>query len=311
MQDFHLKERSTGLSGRQFLKGGIVAVGFLSVCSTLILLARSNVPTTSTFETLSDASVLELPQTAARLVSEAPPTDQSNTAREALLKVATLARPGVIPFAVSAICRAAPNTAAEAVTTAAELQSQDALFIAKAALSAAPAKTQEIVEAVCRQVPQAYPWVAVMAAEENNAAGPQILKGISSALSVLASPIERAQKYCPDGSMAELMQKTHELARAAYDEEVARLKRETIENVLQSQETSIAGESRDNEAPTPAGIEQGVGFNTTVRERLAALDRKAIQELMKTGLMPSSTSGMAYLPPPPALRTDAAARIGP
>lgn len=279
------------------LKYFIVVAGILAVSATLILLAKPAAPIKGALDKLAEDSVLELPQIAARMVSEAPKTQQAGVAREVLQKVDALAKPGMIPFTVSAICRACPDIADETVRAAAALQPQDVLLIAKAALSAAPARPEIVVEAICRQVPQAYPWVAVMAVEVDPEARGRILKGISLAIPFLVLPIEQAQKYCGDRPMPELMEKVHELATAAYQEEIAQLKRSAIENALQNPD-AVSGwgpADADGVAPMPAAMEQGATINSIVRARLGAMDRGVTRELMEAGLIPDTANEMGYL----------------
>ncbi len=214
----------------------------------------------------------------------------------------------MIPFTVSAISRVAPDAVDVTVSTAAALQPQDALYIAKAALNAAPQKTEAIMEAICRQVPQSYPWVAVMAIEADSGGRARILRGISSAIPVLALPIEQAQRYCGDRPMSELMEKVHELATAAYQEQIAHLKRTAIENALQNSDAVSASGHGDEVDQIPASIDQGANMNSAVRARLAALDRGVTRELMETGLIPSCASEMGYLMPRPDIQPDSGAK---
>jgi hypothetical protein len=276
------------------LKGVVVSLGGLAACITIgVLLSDNNRP--DSFNTLSGNSVLELPPMAAFMVSHAPTNERSAVAREVVQKVATLAKPGVIPFTVNAICETTPEVTAEVVSTAAALEPQDSLFIAKAALTAAPAKTGIIVESVCRQVPQAYAWVAVIADEVNTTARPQILQGITNALPVLASPVERAQAYCENRPMLEVMQKAHELATEAYQTELARMKRETIETILQNQEEALSSNSTSEVTFSSAAVQEAVNMHGSVGQRLAALDRGVTKTMKENGLLPSRMGDMTYL----------------
>lgn len=164
------------------------------------------------------------------------------------------------------------------------------------------------MEAICRQVPQSYPWVAVMAIEADSGGRARILRGISSAIPVLALPIEQAQRYCGDRPMSELMEKVHELATAAYQEQIAHLKRTAIENALQNSDAVSASGHGDEVDQIPASIDQGANMNSAVRARLAALDRGVTRELMETGLIPSCASEMGYLMPRPDIQPDSGAK---
>jgi hypothetical protein len=290
------------------LKGVVVSLGVLAACATIgvLLLPENNRP--DSFNTLSGNSVLELPPMAAFMVSHAPTNERPAVAREVVQKVATLAKPGVIPFTVNAICEAAPEVAAEVVSTAAALEPQDSLFIAKAALTAAPAKTEIIVESVCRQVPQAYAWVAVIADEVDTSARPQIFRGITNALPVLAGPVERARTYCENRPMLDVMQKAHELATDAYEAELARMKRETIETLLQNQEEALRSNSTCEVTFSSAAVQEAVNMHGSVGQRLAALDRGVTKTMKENGLPPSRMGDMAYLQfhpvPQPSLKAN-------
>lgn len=130
------------------LKSLTVGAGVLCVCVTLLLVFRSAPPQKDSFQTLSSVSALELPQAAAQIVSQAPKAEQAKVAREVVEKVAALSKPGLTPFAVAAICRANPETAVAAASTAVAHVPNETLSIAQAALAAAPAQAEALRSAI-------------------------------------------------------------------------------------------------------------------------------------------------------------------
>jgi hypothetical protein len=131
------------------------------------------------FTALSSVSVPEIPAKAAELVRAAASSDREQTARDILRDVTLIARPGVLPYVVSAICRSNPETSEAAVATAIILQPQDTLFFCKAALCAAPSKVEEIVFSACQVAPSACANVAMVAYRECPYANNLIFAGLA------------------------------------------------------------------------------------------------------------------------------------
>jgi len=218
----------------------IVAAGLVGSCAATLVLAEPASAPKGTFETLSSISTLELPQAAAKIVSQAPKADQPVVARQVLEKIAALSKPGLTPVVVSSVCRAVPTIAADVVTAAIAVQPGETLSIVRAGLHAAPNAGEAIVAAVCRQTPEAYAWTAIIASEEAPAARPQIIKAIATSIPELATPLAKAQTYTEGRSMAELIHKTHELALSDYQDKVSQPKRanDSSANEVRAQITS-------------------------------------------------------------------------
>ena len=271
----------------RIIKTIAITTGALGCSLALLLVLRPAPQTQTPFATLAGVSVLELPQAAARLVANTPPAQRAAVAREVVQAVAALSKPGAIPFAVSAICRANPDVAAEVVGTAVRLQPTETLTIAQAAFSAAPAALESIIAAICGEVPQAYAALAVVAADQLPASSQQILHALTTALPVLEPSLEQARTYSGDASMRAVMVKTTELVEARAREAVAQMKRAAVENSLQAQDTETVRSAGPNEALAAplaaktaaarplASLGALADVSKTARAELAALDRNA------------------------------------
>lgn len=201
---------------KRIVKNLAVGACVLSVGVALAVVLRPATPHSAT-PSLASASALEMPQAAARLVSQAPAAQRSAVVRQVVQEVAARSSLGVTPFTISAICKATPELSAEAVAAAVAARPEETASIVRAALGAAPAQTEAVVAAACQELPQAYPAVAVAAAEENPSARSQILNAVATAIPVLAPQVQKAQLAYADKPMAVVIQKTHELAIADYN----------------------------------------------------------------------------------------------
>ncbi|MGA2541425.1 MAG: hypothetical protein ABSG78_07655 [Verrucomicrobiota bacterium] len=170
------------------------ALGILAVLLACLLSAHggSAVPSTP-FIALSIISVPEIPAKAAELVHAAAASDRDQTAREVLRAVSMIARPGVLPYAVSAICRGNPEAAGSVVATAIELQPEDVLIFSKAALCAAPGQVEQVVFSACKAAPASCADVALVASRQLPAAHNLILAGFAGARPDLELYLEEAE----------------------------------------------------------------------------------------------------------------------
>ena len=119
--------------------------------------------------------VPEIPAKAAELVHAAAASDRDRTAQDVLRAVSTIAKPGVLPYVVSAICRGNPEVAGSVVATAIKLQPENAVVLSKAALCAAPGQVEQIVFSACKAAPASCAEVALAASGEQPAARDLIL----------------------------------------------------------------------------------------------------------------------------------------
>ncbi|MCX6902880.1 MAG: hypothetical protein NTW03_05280 [Verrucomicrobia bacterium] len=235
----------------RILKTIAVTTGVLGCSLALVLVLRPAPQAQTPFNTLAGVSVLELPQAAARLVASAPASQRASMAREVVQAVGALSKPGVTPFAVSAICRANPDVAAEVVGTAVRMQPAETLAIAKAAFTAAPAALEAIILAVCREVPQAYADVAVVAAEEFPASSPKILHAVAMGLPVLEPSLAQARIYSGDTPMRAVMIKTIQLVSKITTVRPLLTSLEALAYVNQTARTELAALDRDVRLPQP------------------------------------------------------------
>ena len=142
---------------------------------------------------LSAVSVPEIPGRAAELVSAAEPSNRVQTAVETLRAVSSIARPGVLPYTVSAICRKNPEAAGPLVSTAIGLEPEDVLAFTKAAVCAAPGQVEEVVFSASRMLPAMGASVALVACQQLPAASDPIRAGLVKARPDMELYLEEAE----------------------------------------------------------------------------------------------------------------------
>jgi hypothetical protein len=170
------------------------ALGFLAVLLVCFIPAHGGSAAPATpFLALSGVRVPEIPARAAELVHAAAPSDRERTAQDVLRAVSAVAKPGVLPYVVSAICRANPEVAASVVATAIRLQPEDVSVFATAALCAAPGQVEQVVFSACKAAPASCAEVAVVASRQLPAANDLILAGLIGARPELELYLEEAQ----------------------------------------------------------------------------------------------------------------------
>jgi len=142
---------------------------------------------------LSSVSVPEIPAKAAELVHAAAASDRGQTAQDVLRAVSMIARPGVLPYAISAICRSNPEVAGTVVATAIKIQPEDVLIFSKAALCAAPDRVEQIVFSACKAAPASCAGVAMVASRQLPSAKDLVLAGLVGARPDLELYLEEAE----------------------------------------------------------------------------------------------------------------------
>jgi hypothetical protein len=166
----------------------------LAVLSASLFYARAgNAGSSTPFIALSGVSVPEMPAKAADLVQAAAPPDREQTARDVLRAVSLIARPGVLPYVVSAICGGHPELAGAVVTSAIALQPEHVLILAKAALCAAPGQVEQIVFSACQAAPSSCANVLLVASRQRPSAKSSILAGFLRARPDLKLDWEEAE----------------------------------------------------------------------------------------------------------------------
>jgi hypothetical protein len=170
-----------------------LAAGLAALLAWLPSAYAGNPGDSTPFIALSAVSVPEIPAKAADLVAAASPSDRVQTVSEVLRAVSSIARPGVLPYAVSAICRKNPETAGSVMATATSLQPQDALIFVRAALCAAPGQVEQVVFSAASTMPSLCVSVALVACQQLPAAGDPIREGLVRARPDLELYLEEAE----------------------------------------------------------------------------------------------------------------------
>jgi hypothetical protein len=173
------------------LSGVLGVVAVLLAC--LLPAPAGDAGSSTPFIALSAVPVPEIPAKAAALVQAAAAPDREQTARAVLQAVAAIARPGVLPYVVSAVCRDNPEMAATVVVTAIQLHPEDILFYAKAAVCAAPGQVEQIVAAACLADSSSFANVALIVSMQMPSANNLILKGLVRAIPGLDPFLEKAE----------------------------------------------------------------------------------------------------------------------
>jgi hypothetical protein len=172
------------------------ASGILAVLLAFLFTARGgNAISSSPFIALSSVSVPEIPAKAAELVHAAAASDREQTVQAVLRAVSVIAKPGVLPYVVSAISRGNPETAGTVVATAIELEpeAEDMLVFSQAALCAAPSQVEQIVSSGCKAAPRSCADIALVASRLLPSASDLIFAGLAGARPELKPYLEAAE----------------------------------------------------------------------------------------------------------------------
>lgn len=162
-----------------------------------------------------------MPAQAAELVQAAPVLQRESTAAEVLRAVTTMARPGVMPYVVSAICRSSPEVAGTVVATAIQLQPDDELAFCRAALLAAPDQVDQVVVSACTAKPGSFANVAMVALGCRRDAEALILDGLTNALPALMPFLDRARSLDRTNDFESVIHKTVRLVNEANQSKAA------------------------------------------------------------------------------------------
>jgi hypothetical protein len=188
--------------------------GILAVLLVFLLSADGgNAPSSTPFIAMSSVSVPEIPAKAAELVRAAAAPDRDQTTREVLRAVSLIARPGVLPYVVSAICRSTPEVAGSVVLSAIQLQPEDVLILSKAALCAAPGQVEQVVFSACKAAPASCADVVRVASRQLPAASDLILAGVVGALPTLKLDLEEAEMEVGTNNVEAVISRTAQLSK--------------------------------------------------------------------------------------------------
>jgi hypothetical protein len=198
---------------------------FLAVCGLFLLPSPTgaNPAPATPFLALSAVCVPEMPAKAAALVHAADPLQRAQTVQDTLHAIAMLAKPGLMPYVVSAICAKDPDMAATAVLIATELQRDDAGRFCLAALCAAPAQLEPIVTAACEAAPADFADVAVAAVERAPSQKALILQAVTNAVPDVQRFLDAAEIRAGTDDLEPVMQQTVLLMRQAAESDTNRL----------------------------------------------------------------------------------------
>ncbi len=189
----------------------------LAVCAVFLPPSHTSAnPAPATpFLALSAVCVPEMPAKAAELVHAADPIERAQTVQDTLHAITMLAKPGLMPYVVSAICAKDPEMAATAVLTATELQGEDAGRFCLAALCAAPAQVEPIVTAACEAAPADFANVALAAAEQAPSQKALILQAVTNAVPDVQRFLDAAEIQAGTDDLLPVMRQTVLLMRQA------------------------------------------------------------------------------------------------
>src|ERR1017187_3494490 len=172
---------------------GIGTAGGLAILAVCLMPAPAGQADAATpFLALSQVPVPEMPAKAAELVLAAPVLQRESTAAAVLRAITTMARPGVMPYVVSAICQSTPEVAGTVVAPAIQLQPDDELAFCRAAVLAAPDRVEQVVASACAAAPASFANVAMVAFWCRPDANRLILDGLTNALPGLKPFLDQA-----------------------------------------------------------------------------------------------------------------------
>ena len=195
---------------------GLGAAGGLAVLVVCLVPAPGGHAVAATpFLALSRVPVPEMPAKAADLVQASPVLERETTATAVLRAVATMARPGVMPYVISAICRRNPEVAGAVVATAIQLQPDDELAFCRAAVCAAPDRVEQVVASACAAAPASFADVALVAFGRCPAASHLILDGLTNALPGLKPSLDQAAREGGTNDFVTLINQTVQLVTDA------------------------------------------------------------------------------------------------
>ncbi len=161
--------------------------------NSLVAARGGNAKEATPFLALSAVSVPEMPAKAAELVAAAAAEDRDSATDDVLRAAATMTKPGVMPYLVSAICHRCPASAGAAGAPAAALQPHAVLIFVNAPGCAAPSGVENIVYSACKKAPNHSANIALIASTELPNQKNEVLAGFANALPGLQTYLEKAK----------------------------------------------------------------------------------------------------------------------
>jgi len=233
----------------------------------------------------------EIPSVASRWVSQAAADQREGRALEAIKAVASLSKPGLLPYVVTAVSQAVPSAAPRVAAEAAALAPDFALAATKAAIAAAPAEVERIVAAVCRQAPELSAGVGVVAHAQTPERASGILKGIAAGVPALEPLITKALQTVAPSQVPQVMEQVRAMVAAAGRDQQRTAQRQTVASRVSA--ASLDGNDVTSGLVDPA--EQVRQADQAARLQIARADRDVRAPV-------SDLSGLPQLLPPPTVK---------
>lgn len=142
---------------------------------------------------LSQVAAPELPARAVALVQAASDNAKISMITNTLWAVSGLARPGVMPYVISALCRANPTLADVVVGTAVEIDNTPIITIICAAKAGAPNMVEKMAVAAFRGNPAAMQDTALSFVNQTTLSSTNILNDLGEALPNLEPFVDMAR----------------------------------------------------------------------------------------------------------------------
>ena len=158
---------------------GLLVVSII-FCLHTVQVPANAVADTSPLGILSHVPAVEMPARAVALVQAAPAKAKIAVLTNTVWAVGGLARPGVMPYVVSALCRANPDLADVVVATALAVNNTPPLTLLSAAKAGAPGANEKIAVAAFQARPADFASLAVTLAETDKATN--VLRDLGEAL---------------------------------------------------------------------------------------------------------------------------------
>jgi hypothetical protein len=160
----------------------------ISAVALAVVLMRKATARKSASQDFSQTPAVELPQRGAAVVSAAPEARRNAVADE-VVRAALKADASAAPQIVAAIARSTPEVAASSAVAALMMETNQTSPITKAAVSVAPTRAQEIVNALAKAQPASFATIGTAAAEASPDSAEAVLNGLLGANATLSTLI--------------------------------------------------------------------------------------------------------------------------
>jgi hypothetical protein len=169
-----------------FLLAGLGAAVILVSGRPAAIVPRTN------FDAIRIARVPEMPALAVDLVAGASTLDRPDAIRDVLKAISVSARPGVLPYAVSALLRQYPEDYEVILQSAAEVFPASDVMYAAAAAKACPDRAEQITYLLARSAPEICVPIAVVVWQQVHGSEQEIIRGLTNAVPRIAPSVAAA-----------------------------------------------------------------------------------------------------------------------